>query len=49
MFTPEGSPEDDNSYMGYSMAIGDFTGDGVQGVAVGMPRGADLVGKVMAS
>lgn len=33
--------------MGYSSASGDFTGDGVQGVAVGMPRGGSLLGKVL--
>lgn len=37
---------DDNSYLGYSMAAGDFTGKGDQGVAVGMPNGNGLEGKV---
>ena len=44
--TDEGSPNDDDSYLGYSVATGEFTGDGVQDVAVGMPRGANLTGKV---
>lgn len=37
---------DDDSYLGYSVAAGDFTGEGRQGAAVGMPRGASLLGKV---
>lgn len=32
--------------MGYSVAVGDFYDEGVQGAAVGMPRGAGLEGKV---
>lgn len=36
--------------MGYSLAVGDFTGDGQGGAAIGMPRGNSgsfkLVGKV---
>lgn len=44
--TKEGPDSDDVSYMGYSTVIGDFSGDGEQGVAVGMPRGSDLFGKV---
>lgn len=44
--TKEGPDTDDVSYMGYSTVIGDFSGDGEQGVAVGMPRGSDLFGKV---
>lgn len=38
---------DDDSYLGYSSITGDFNGDGTEGVAVGMPRGSDLLGKVM--
>ncbi|KAF2896830.1 hypothetical protein ILUMI_09340, partial [Ignelater luminosus] len=46
--TPEGPATDDNSYLGYSMVVGDFNGEGVQGVAVGMPRGGDMLqGKVL--
>ena len=45
--TAEGSPSDDDSYLGYSVATGDFNGDGDKtDVAVGMPRGANLTGKV---
>lgn len=47
MSTPEGPATDDNSYLGYSMVVGDFNGEGVQGIAVGMPRGGDMLqGKV---
>ena len=44
--TDEGSPNDDDSYLGYSVATGEFTGDKDLDVAVGMPRGANLTGKV---
>lgn len=45
--TKEGSALDDDSYLGYSVAVGDFgDGDG-SGAAVGMPRGAGLLGKVL--
>ena len=44
--TDEGSPADDDSYLGYSVATGEFTGDKDIDVAVGMPRGANLTGKV---
>jgi integrin alpha 8 len=33
--------------LGYSSVSGDFTNDGQQGVAVGMPRGANLLGKIV--
>ncbi|XP_073943620.1 integrin subunit alpha inflated isoform X2 [Choristoneura fumiferana] len=45
--TPEASPKYDDSYMGYSVAVGDFAGQGEQGVAVGVPRGAELKGLVV--
>lgn len=45
--TRESSASEDDSYLGYSSAVGDFNGDGVQGVAVGMPRGGELLGKVL--
>lgn len=48
MATQEGPEWDDDSYMGYSVAVGDFYDEGVQGAAVGMPRGAGLEGKVRA-
>lgn len=45
--TGEGSLEDDDSYLGYSVTTGEFNGDGDNAdVAVGMPRGAGLTGKV---
>ena len=45
--TGEGSLEDDDSYLGYSVTTGEFNGDGDNSdVAVGMPRGAGLTGKV---
>ncbi|CAO1396274.1 unnamed protein product [Diamesa tonsa] len=45
--TKESSSKEDDSYLGYSSVTGDFTGDGIQGVAVGMPRGGGLLGKVL--
>ena len=46
--TQEGSPQDDDSYLGYSTTTGEFNGDGDRlDVAVGMPRGANLTGKVV--
>lgn len=45
--TKEGTFRDDDSYLGYSSVVGDFTGEGAEGVAVGMPRGANLHGKVL--
>lgn len=45
--TAEGSPNDDDSYLGYSVTTGDFDGNGDRtDVAVGMPRGANLTGTV---
>lgn len=45
--TKESSSKEDDSYLGYSSVTGDFTGDGLDGVAVGMPRGGGLLGKVL--
>ncbi|KAL1494758.1 hypothetical protein ABEB36_010304 [Hypothenemus hampei] len=45
--TREGKQQDDDSYLGYSTIVGDFLGNGEQGIAVGMPRGAELRGKVL--
>ncbi|XP_059478388.1 integrin alpha-PS2 isoform X2 [Neocloeon triangulifer] len=45
--TKEGTATDDDSYLGYSVVAGDFTGEGRQGCAVGMPKGASLLGKVL--
>uniref|UniRef100_A0A0C9R298 If_0 protein n=1 Tax=Fopius arisanus TaxID=64838 RepID=A0A0C9R298_9HYME len=47
MFTKEGSPEEDDSYLGYALVSGDFLGTGDVGSAVGMPRGYGLHGKVV--
>lgn len=44
--TPEGPEEEDDSYLGYSMAIGEFSGDRNPDVVVGVPRGNKLTGKV---
>ncbi|XP_052901281.1 integrin alpha-PS2 isoform X3 [Anopheles moucheti] len=45
--TLEDTKKEDDSYLGYSSTTGDFNGDGKQGVAVGKPRGAQLLGKVL--
>ncbi|XP_044732044.1 integrin alpha-PS2 isoform X2 [Chrysoperla carnea] len=45
--TAEGPAQDDDSYLGYSVAAGVFGDDAEEGVAVGMPRGAGLYGKVL--
>ncbi|XP_049529483.1 integrin alpha-PS2 isoform X2 [Anopheles darlingi] len=45
--TLEDKKDEDDSYLGYSATTGDFNGDGTQGVAVGKPRGAGLLGKVL--
>lgn len=45
--TRERTASEDDSYLGYSSVSGDFTGDGASGVAVGMPRGGGLLGKVL--
>jgi hypothetical protein len=44
--TNEGPPADDDSYLGYSVAVGAFGFGSESGAAVGMPRGAGLFGKV---
>lgn len=45
--TRESTANDDDSYMGYSTIVGDFLNNGEQGIAVGMPRGNNLRGKVL--
>ena len=48
LFTTEEGPEsEDNTYLGYSLALGHFTGDSHPDIAVGMPRGSNLTGKVI--
>lgn len=44
--TWEGPATDDDQYLGYSGAVGDFSGDGVQDVALGVPKGLNYTGKV---
>ncbi|XP_068245736.1 LOW QUALITY PROTEIN: integrin alpha-PS2-like [Palaemon carinicauda] len=43
--TYEGPATEDDQYLGYSMAVGDFTGDGLQDVALGVPKGLNYTGK----
>ncbi|KAM7348641.1 integrin subunit alpha inflated isoform 2-T5 [Cochliomyia hominivorax] len=45
--TAESSSADDDSYLGYSMVTGDFNGDRLEDIAIGMPRGAGLLGKIV--
>lgn len=45
--TGEGPQQDDMSYLGYSVATGEFSGDGEEDLAVGMPRGNNLTGQVV--
>ncbi|XP_071748168.1 integrin alpha-PS2 isoform X5 [Lepeophtheirus salmonis] len=46
--TKESAPSEDDSYLGYSVTTGDFNGDNEKNdIAVGMPRGANLTGKVI--
>ncbi|KAL8610113.1 hypothetical protein ACOMHN_024579 [Nucella lapillus] len=45
--TREGPADEDDSYMGYASAVGDFDGDGVDDYVVGVPKGASHSGKVV--
>jgi integrin alpha 8 len=45
--TKESSSKEDDSYLGYSSITGHFSEEALPGVAVGMPRGHDLRGKVL--
>lgn len=45
--TEEGPESEDNTYLGYSLALGHFNGDSYPDIAVGMPRGSNLTGKVI--
>ncbi|XP_043271432.1 integrin alpha-PS2 isoform X2 [Venturia canescens] len=48
LMTKESPKWEDDSYLGYSITPGDFVGKGEDnGIAVGMPRGADLHGKIV--
>ncbi len=44
--TPAGDEKHDNSYLGYSMAVGDYDGDGFDDCAVGVPRADYVMGMV---
>ncbi|XP_069186792.1 integrin alpha-PS2 isoform X4 [Procambarus clarkii] len=44
--TWEGPATDDDQYLGYSVAVGDFSGDGKQDVALGVPKGLNYTGKI---
>ncbi|XP_066957943.1 integrin alpha-PS2-like isoform X4 [Macrobrachium rosenbergii] len=44
--THEGPATEDDQYLGYSLAVGDFTGDGQQDVALGVPKGLNYTGKI---
>ncbi|CAN7996424.1 unnamed protein product [Ixodes hexagonus] len=45
--TSESPSVDDDSFLGYSTTVGEFSGDDDPDVAVGMPRGHELAGKVV--
>ncbi|XP_017056150.1 integrin alpha-PS2 isoform X2 [Drosophila ficusphila] len=45
--TTESASANDDSYLGYSMITGDFDGDRSEDVAIGMPRGGNLVGRIV--
>ncbi|PVD29861.1 hypothetical protein C0Q70_09118 [Pomacea canaliculata] len=46
VYTTEGPAEDDDSYMGYASAVGEFDGDDIDDYVVGIPKGASHLGKV---
>ncbi|XP_045133240.1 integrin alpha-PS2-like isoform X2 [Portunus trituberculatus] len=45
--TWEGPAEGDDQYLGYSVAVGDFNGDGTEDVALGVPKGLNYTGKAV--
>ena len=45
--TEEGPESEDNTLLGYSLALGSFDSDSFSDIAIGMPRGANLTGKVI--
>ncbi|CAG5123799.1 unnamed protein product, partial [Candidula unifasciata] len=44
--TPEGKPTEDDTYKGYSSAIGEFDGDNNDDYVVGVPKGDYYLGRV---
>ncbi|XP_025095116.1 integrin alpha-8-like isoform X4 [Pomacea canaliculata] len=46
VYTTEGPAEDDDSYMGYASAVGEFDGDDIDDYVVGIPKGASHLGKI---
>ncbi|XP_067649238.1 integrin alpha-8-like [Haliotis asinina] len=44
--TREGPPEEDDSYMGYASAVGDFDGDNIEDYVVSIPKGDLHLGRV---
>uniref|UniRef100_UPI00358E5CB3 integrin alpha-8-like n=1 Tax=Myxine glutinosa TaxID=7769 RepID=UPI00358E5CB3 len=45
--TTERNSTKDNSYMGYAVTVGEFTGDSIQEYIAGTPKGSTLLGHVV--
>ncbi|PAV85584.1 hypothetical protein WR25_24965 isoform E [Diploscapter pachys] len=45
--TEYGGKEYDHDMMGYATATGDLDGDGIDDIVAGVPRGNDLIGKIV--
>lgn len=45
--TAKSPPQDDDTFLGYSVTAGEFSGDKDFDVAVGMPKGNNYTGKVV--